>query len=112
MQPLVLSPKVWMCMPRSALASLPETFQLMVVSAASEACSKVTVPLTLESPRMTATAGRVVSYWSWSSNAAVMADWTERASCCAVRLDETTRPCHRRDRPRRLVHLNARRHVG
>jgi hypothetical protein len=54
-QPLVLSPKVWMCMPRSALASLPVTFQDTVVSAPSEACSKVTVPLTLESPRITAT---------------------------------------------------------
>lgn len=56
MQPLVLSPKVWMCMPRSALGSLPETFQEIWVSADSEACSKVTVPLTLESPRITATA--------------------------------------------------------
>ena len=56
MQPLVLSPKVWMCMPRSALASLPVTFQEIWVSADSEACSKVTVPLTLESPRITATA--------------------------------------------------------
>ena len=54
-QPLVLSPKVWMCMPRSALASLPVTFQEIWVSADSEACSKVTVPLTLESPRITAT---------------------------------------------------------
>ena len=55
MQPLVLSPKAWMCMPRSALASLPVMFHVMVVSADSEACSKVTVPLTLESPRRTAT---------------------------------------------------------
>lgn len=55
MQPLVLSPKVWMCMPRLALASLPVMSQVMVVGADSEACSKVTVPETLESPRTTAT---------------------------------------------------------
>lgn len=111
MQPLVLSPKVWMCMPRSALASLPETFQLMVVSAASEACSKVTVPLTLESPRMTATAGRVVSYMlELQCRRDGRLDGASELLCCAV--DETTRPCHRRDRPRRPVHLNARRHVG
>jgi len=54
-QPLVLSPKACTCIPRSALASWPEMFHEMVVSAPSEACSKVTVPLTLESPRRTAT---------------------------------------------------------
>jgi hypothetical protein len=54
--PLVLSPKAWTCMPRSALASLPVMFHEMVVFEDSSACSKVTVPLTLESPRRTATA--------------------------------------------------------
>ena len=48
MQPLVLSPKVWMCMPRLALASLPVMSQLILVGADSESCSKVTVPATLE----------------------------------------------------------------
>lgn len=55
MQPLVLSPKAWTWMPRSALASWPVMFQEMVVGADSDSCSKVTVPLTLESPRRTAT---------------------------------------------------------
>jgi len=54
-QPFVLSPKAWTCMPRSALASLPVRFQEMVVWPDSFSCSKVTVPLTLESPRTTAT---------------------------------------------------------
>lgn len=62
MQPLVLSPKVWTCMPRSALASWPEMSQETVVSAPSEAWSKVTVPLMLESPRRTATAKYYVSH--------------------------------------------------
>jgi hypothetical protein len=53
--PLVLSPKACTCMPRSALASLPVMSHEMVVLALSSACSKVTVPLTLESPRRTAT---------------------------------------------------------
>lgn len=44
-----------MCMPRSALASLPLMFHEMVVGADSDSCSKVTVPLTVESPRTTAT---------------------------------------------------------
>jgi hypothetical protein len=55
-QPLVLSPKVWTCMPRSALASWPVMFHEILVGSLSEACSKVTVPLMLESPRRTATA--------------------------------------------------------
>jgi hypothetical protein len=53
--PFVLSPKAWTCMPRSALASLPVMFHEMVVWLDSFSCSKVTVPLTLESPRRTAT---------------------------------------------------------
>jgi hypothetical protein len=61
-QPLVLSPKACTCMPRLALASLPLTSHEMVVSASSDACSKCTVPLTLESPRRTAT-GRLVSFY-------------------------------------------------
>lgn len=55
-QPLVLSPKVWMWKPRFALGSWPERSQEMVVGSDSELCSKVTVPATLESPRRTATA--------------------------------------------------------
>lgn len=51
----MLSPKVWMCMPRLALASWPVMSQLMVVGSDSAACSKVTVPVILESPRTTAT---------------------------------------------------------
>jgi len=61
-QPLVLSPKVWTCMPRSALVSWPEMSQETVVSAPSEAWSKVTVPLMLESPRRTATVKHSVSH--------------------------------------------------
>jgi hypothetical protein len=60
-QPLVLSPKVWMCMPRWALASWPLMSQVTVVGADSESCSKVMVPVTLESPRTTATACKRVS---------------------------------------------------
>lgn len=56
MQPLVLSPKVWMWKPRLALASLPVMSQEMVVGADSDSCTRVTVPETLESPRTTATA--------------------------------------------------------
>lgn len=55
MQPLVLSPKAWTCMPRLALASWPEMSQVMVVGACSFSCSKTTVPLTLASPRRTQT---------------------------------------------------------
>lgn len=44
-----------MCMPRLALASWPVMSHEMVVGADSEACSKVTVPVILESPRTTAT---------------------------------------------------------
>lgn len=55
MQPLVLSPKVWMCIPRSALASWPWMSQVTVVGDDSESCSKVTVPLMAVSPRMVAT---------------------------------------------------------
>ena len=58
-QPLVLSPKAWMCMPRLALASLPVMSYEIVVSEPSDDCSKVTVPLTLESPRRTATEIRI-----------------------------------------------------
>lgn len=54
-QPLVLSPKVWMWKPRLALGSWPAMSKVMVVASDSEACSKVTVPATLESPRRTAT---------------------------------------------------------
>lgn len=57
MQPLVLSPKVWMWKPRLALASLPVISQEMVVGADSDSCTRVTVPETLESPRTTATTG-------------------------------------------------------
>lgn len=42
-------------MPRSALASWPLMFHDTVVGELSFSCSKVTVPLTLESPRRTAT---------------------------------------------------------
>lgn len=50
-------------MPRSALASWPEMFHETVVGEDSLSCSKVTVPLTLESPRRTATAHiKVVSF--------------------------------------------------
>ena len=44
-------------MPRSALASLPVMSHEILVGEDSFSCSKVTVPLTLESPRRTATAG-------------------------------------------------------
>jgi hypothetical protein len=58
-QPLVLSPKVWMWKPRLALASLPVMSQVMVVGELSDSCSSTTVPETLESPRRTATARRI-----------------------------------------------------
>ena len=54
-QPLVLSPNWWTCMPRSALGSLPVISHVMVVGEDSEACSKVTVPVIFESPRTVAT---------------------------------------------------------
>ena len=54
-QPLVLSPNWWTCMPRSAEASWPVMSQETVVGADSDDCSKWTVPPTLESPRRTAT---------------------------------------------------------
>jgi hypothetical protein len=54
-QPLVLSPNWWTCMPRSALASLPVMSHVMVVGEDSEDCSKVTVPVIFESPRTVAT---------------------------------------------------------
>lgn len=53
--PLVLSPNWWTCMPRSALASWPVMSQVIVVGLLSDDCSKVTWPLTFESPRRTAT---------------------------------------------------------
>jgi len=53
---LVLSPKVWMWKPRFALASLPVMSQVTLVGADSDSCSKMTLPVTLESPRRTATA--------------------------------------------------------
>jgi hypothetical protein len=55
-QPLVLSPNWWMCMPRSALGSWPEIFHETTVGEDSSACSKVTVPEIFESPRTDATA--------------------------------------------------------
>lgn len=58
-QPLVLSPKVWMWKPRFALESWPVRSHEMVVGSDSEACSNVTVPATLESPRRTATTRRL-----------------------------------------------------
>ena len=51
----MLSPNWWTWKPRLALGSLPLMLYWMVVGDDSEACSKVTVPLTLESPRRTAT---------------------------------------------------------
>lgn len=45
-------------MPRSAFGSFPLRLYVIVVGAPSEACSKVTVPLTVESPRTTATVFR------------------------------------------------------
>lgn len=59
-QPLVLSPKAWIWMPRLALGSLPVMFHETVTGEFSSGCSKVTVPETLESPRRTAT-GAIVS---------------------------------------------------
>ena len=44
-------------MPRLALASLPVMFHVMVVGEVSEVCSKETVPVIFESPRMKATMG-------------------------------------------------------
>ena len=44
--------------PRFALASLPVKSQVTVVGADSEACSKVMVPATFESPRTVATVAR------------------------------------------------------
>jgi len=60
--PFVLSPKAWMCMPLLALASWPLMSQDTVVGADSDACSKVTVPVTFESPRTTATFNIVSVY--------------------------------------------------
>jgi len=54
-QPLVLSPNWWTCMPRSAFASLPVMSHVMVVGEDSDSCSKVTVPVIFESPRTVAT---------------------------------------------------------
>jgi hypothetical protein len=45
-------------MPRSALGSLPVISQEIVVGEDSDSCSKVTVPVTFESPRTTATRRR------------------------------------------------------
>lgn len=56
MQPLVLSPNWWTWNARSALASWPLMSHEMLVETPSFACSKVTVPASLESPRRTATA--------------------------------------------------------
>ena len=42
-------------MPRSALGSLPVMSHVMVVGDDSDSCSKVTVPVTFESPRRVAT---------------------------------------------------------
>lgn len=54
-QPFVLSPNWWTCIPLSALASWPEISHEMLVGDDSDDCSKVTVPLMFESPRRTAT---------------------------------------------------------
>jgi len=54
-QPLVLSPNWWTCMPRLAFGSLPLMSHVMVVGELSESCSKVTVPEIFESPRTVAT---------------------------------------------------------
>lgn len=54
-QPLVLSPKVWMWKPLKALGSFPVISQEIIVGSASEACSKVTIPETFLSPLTTAT---------------------------------------------------------
>ena len=67
MQPLVLSPKAWTCMPRSALASWPVMFHETVVCEFSSACSKVTVPLMLESPRRTATKHCTLAHYCTTS---------------------------------------------
>jgi hypothetical protein len=48
-------------MPRSALASWPVMFHEIWVGEDSFSCSKVTVPLTLESPRRTATGDVVLA---------------------------------------------------
>lgn len=58
---MVLSPKVWMCMPRLALASLPLMSQVILVGADSDSCSKTMEPVTLESPRTTQTVAIKVS---------------------------------------------------
>jgi hypothetical protein len=42
-------------MPRSALGSLPVISHVMIVGEDSDSCSKVTVPVTFESPRRVAT---------------------------------------------------------
>lgn len=44
-------------MPRLALGSWPVMFHVMVVGADSSVCSKVTVPVIFESPRINATIG-------------------------------------------------------
>lgn len=63
-QPLVLSPKVWMWKARLVLGSLPLKFHVTLVGADSDSCSNVTLPLTwmvaLGSGRRTATARRAV----------------------------------------------------
>lgn len=51
----MLSPNWWMWKARSALGSWPLMFHEMVVGEFSSGCSKVTVPVILESPRRTAT---------------------------------------------------------
>lgn len=60
-QPLVLSPNWWTCIPRRAFGSLPLMFHVIVVGADSDSCSKVTVPLTVESPRTVATKSMLTS---------------------------------------------------
>lgn len=65
-------------MPRSALGSLPVIFHVMVVGDDSDSCSKVTVPVTFESPRTVATALTILLDWIEFD------DWTELSSggCC------------------------------
>lgn len=64
-QPFVLSPNWWICIPRSADGSFPWILKVITVGACSEACSKCTVPLTEESPRRTATIGTVSPSREW-----------------------------------------------
>lgn len=61
-QPFVLSPKAWTWNPLKAFGSQPVISQLIVVGSDSELCSKLTTPVTLESPLITATKYVSISY--------------------------------------------------